>query len=103
MNRIGISPEGGAPNCIGGTFAAGAVVAGAAGDAIGVAPGDGMAVAVGDAAADGDASGVACATNVCPVFPRAAWPDGAATAVSPMLAHTSALRTPVLSRFNVAS
>ena len=113
MKSIGISPDGGEPNCIGGTFAAGAVVAGAAGEAIGVAgvPADGDAagvapgdaIGVADAAADGDAAGVACATRVCPTFPPDAWPDGAATAVSPMLATASALRTPVLSRFNVAS
>src|SRR5579884_925075 len=59
LKRIGISPDGGEPNCIGGTFAAGAVVAGAAGDAIGVADAaaDGDAIGVADAAADGDAAG----------------------------------------------
>lgn len=125
MNRIGISPDGGEPNCIGGTLgAAGAVVAGAAGEAIGVAAPDGDAIGVADApadgdaagiadaaadgdaagvAADGDGAGVACATTLYPMFPRVAWPDGAATAVSPMLAIARAPRTPVLSRFNVAS
>lgn len=108
MKSIGISPDGGEPNSIGGA-AAGAVVAGAAGEAIGVAAGAplagaaGDAIGVADAAADGDAAGVACATSVCPKFPRVAWPDGAATAASPVLAIASILRTPVLSRFNVAS
>jgi len=129
LKRIGISPDGGEPNCIGGTLgAAGAVVAGAAGEAIGVADPDGDAIGVaapegdaigvadpdgeaigvadGDAAgvaADGDGAGVACATTLYPMFPRVAGADGAATAVSPMLAIARAPRTPVLSRFNIAS
>ncbi len=83
----------------------------APGDAIGVAAGEvvalGDAIGVADAAgiadAAGDALGVACAITLCPMFPRDAWPDGAATAVSPRLATISEVRTPVLSRFNVAS
>jgi len=69
---MGISPDGGDPNCIGGTFgvAAGVVVVGAAGagDVMGVAaaPGDAIGVAVpgdaiGVADAAGEALGVACA------------------------------------------
>ena len=125
---MGICPDGGEPNCIGGMFA-GAVVVGAAGagdvagaapgEAMGVAPGEAMGVAAGDAigvaagdaigvalgAADaaGEALGVACAIALVLTFPDDAWRDGAATAVSPRLATISAVRTPVLSRFNVAS
>ncbi len=94
--------------------------AGAAGEAIGVAvPADGVAVpaegvavpadgdAIGVAAgavdAAGDADGVACAITLDPMLPGDAWPDGAATAVSPRLAITSEVRTPVLSRFKIAS
>ena len=62
MKRIGISPDGGEPNCIGGMFAAGAVVAGAAGEGIGDAAG----IADADAAGDGDAAGVVCAISVRP-------------------------------------
>jgi hypothetical protein len=82
------------------------VVAPGAGDVIGaaegaaVAPGDAIGVA---AAAEGDAYGVACAITLCPMFLRDAWPDGAATAVRPKPATISEVRTPVLSRFNVAS
>jgi len=80
---------------------AGVVVVGAAGagEVAGVAAGDVIGVA--DAA--GDALGVACAITLCPMFPGDAWPDGAATAVSPKLATRSEVRTPVLSRFNIAS
>ncbi len=76
-----------------------------AGDAIGVAAGAGdpAGVVAGEADDAGDALGVACAITLCPVFPGDAWPDGAATAVSPKLATISEVRTPVLSRFNVAS
>lgn len=105
MKRIGICPDGGEPNCIGGT-AAGAGAGGAgAGDAAGVAAGAGepAGVAAGAADAAGDALGVACAITLCPVFPGDAWPDGAATAVSPTLAIKSDVRTPVLSRFKLAS
>jgi hypothetical protein len=81
------------------------VGAAGAGDAIGVAAGEleapGDAIGVADAA--GDALGVACAITLCPMFPGDAWPDGAATAVSPRLATRSEVRTPVLSRFNIAS
>jgi len=95
LNRIGIWPDGGDPNCIGGTVAgAGAVVA--AGEGIAVA-GAGIAVAAGDGAA------VACAIALVPVFPHDASADGAATAVSPNAAIKLAVRTAVLSRFNVAS
>jgi hypothetical protein len=83
------------------------VVGGAAGaaDAIGVAAGavDAIGDAIGEADAEGDAYGVACAITLCPMFPGDAWPDGAATAVSPRLATSSEVRTPVLSRFNLAS
>lgn len=85
----------------------GVVVVGAAGagDAIGVAPGaveaPGDAIGVADAA--GDAAGVACAITLYPMFPGDAWPDGAATAERPKLAAISAVRTPVLSRVNLAS
>ena len=110
MKSIGIVPDGGDPNCIGGAavVVVGVVVVGAAGagDAAGVAaagavdaPGD--AIGVADAA--GDAPGVACAITLCPMFPGDAWPDGAATAVRPRLATSSDVRTPVLSRFNIAS
>lgn len=80
------------------------VGAAGAADDIGVAgaivePGD--AIGVADTA--GDAPGVACAITLCPMFPGDAWPDGAATAVSPKLATISEVKTPVLSRFNVAS
>jgi hypothetical protein len=87
----------GAGDAIG--VAAGAVEA--PGDAIGVADAAGDAIGVADAA--GDALGVACAITLCPMFPGDAWPDGAATAESPKLATMSEVRTPVLSRFNVAS
>jgi phage/plasmid primase-like uncharacterized protein len=60
---------------------------------------DGVAAGVADAA--GDALAVACAITVCPMFPGDAWPDGAATAVSPELATMSEVRTPVLSRFKI--
>lgn len=107
-----MTPDGGDPNCIGGTLAAGAGAgeaagaagaagdaAGAAGDAAGAAdaPGDGIGDVLVDGA--GDPAGVACATKVCPKFPPLAWPDGAATAVSPKLAVITAAKTPVLSRF----
>jgi len=103
---MGICPEGGDPNCIGGIFAAGAAVVGAAGagDEAGVAEGDAMGVAgIAEGDAAGDAPGVACAITLCPMFPGDPWPDGAATAVSPRLATMSEVRTPVLSRFNVSS
>lgn len=83
------------------------VVVGAAGagDAMGVAAGaveaPGDAIGVADAA--GDAAGVACAITLCPMFPGDAWPDGAATAESPKLAAISEVKTPVLSRVNLAS
>jgi len=88
---------------VGGAAGAGEVigVAPVAGEAIGVAPAAGEAMGVADAA--GDALGVACAITLCPTFLCDAWPDGAATAVSPKLAAMSEVRTPVLSRFNVAS
>lgn len=79
---------------------------GAAGDAIGVAvPADGDAIGVAAGAVDaaGDAVGVACAITLNPKLPGDAWPDGAATAVSPRLAMISEVRTPVLSRFKIAS
>jgi hypothetical protein len=77
LKRIGISPDGGEPNCIGGIFAGvvGAVPpAGAAGaiDAIGVAvpaDGDAMGVAAGAVDAMGDAEGVACAITLDPMLP----------------------------------
>ena len=75
------------------------VGAAGAGEVAGVAAGD--AIGVADAA--GDALGVACAITLYPMFPGDAWPDGAATAVSPKLATRSEVRTPVLSRFNIAS
>ena len=77
----------------------------APGEGIAVAAGDGMVVPLGDgiAVAAGDGIAVACAITLSPSFPRDAWPDGAATAVSPKTAQKNAVRTPVLSRFNVAS
>lgn len=96
MKRIGICPDGGDPNCIGGAAGAGAVAGGAgAGDAAGVAAGAADAV--------GDAYGVACAITLFLAFPGDAWPVGAATAVSPKLARMSEVRTPVLSRLKIAS
>lgn len=76
------------------------------GDGIAVAAGDGIAVAAGEgiAVAAGDADAVAWAITEFPMFPRdASELDGAATALSPRLAAISVVRTPVLSRFKVAS
>ena len=118
MKSIGISPDGGEPNCIGGIDAdeGAAPPEGAAGAAAGVAvPPDGEAIGVAAGADDasgaaagavdaiGDAAGVAWAITLNPKLPGDPWPDGAATAVSPKLATISEVRTPVVSRFKIAS
>jgi hypothetical protein len=63
-----------------------------------VEPDDGEAMAV----AAGDGAAVAWAIALGPMLPCDAV-SGAATALSPRLATSTALRTPVLSRFKLSS